>query len=102
MTYVSTPKEIETWVSEFAALSNIKYNSQGGYKRKGVIVSFAQWYICECKRKELSRNQKVAKAEAMKHRQEHHDTHAANAEVIDKIIYYPTSAIKKQTVKVKW
>jgi hypothetical protein len=44
---VSTPKEIETWVSEFAASSNIKYNSQGGYKRKGVKVSFAQWYICE-------------------------------------------------------
>ena len=82
---VSTPKEIETWVSEFAASSNIKYNSQGGYKRKGVRVSFAQWYICECKRKELSRNQKEAKAEAMKRRQERHDTHAANAEVIDKI-----------------
>ncbi|XP_028412191.1 uncharacterized protein LOC114535014 [Dendronephthya gigantea] len=82
---VSTPKEIEKWVSQFAASSNIKYNSQGGYKRKGVRVSFAQWYICECKRKTLSRNQKEAKAEAMKRRQERHCTHAANAETTDKI-----------------
>ena len=68
---LSTPKEIERWVSEFAASSNIKYNSQGGYKRKGVRVSFAQWYICECKRKELSKNLKEAKSEALKRRHHH-------------------------------
>jgi hypothetical protein len=82
---LSTPKEIEGWVSEFAASSNIKYNCQGGYKRKGVRVSFAQWYICECKRKELSTNQKEAKREAIKRRQKRHGTHAANSEDIDTI-----------------
>lgn len=82
---LSTPKEIEKWVSDFAASSNIKYNSQGGYKRKGVRVLFAQWYICECKRKELSRKQKEAKEEAMKRRQNRHGTHAANVEASEKI-----------------
>ena len=94
---VSIPKEIETWVSEFAASSNIKYNSQGGYKRKGVKVSFAQWYICECKRKELSRNQKEAKAEAMKRRQERHMTlMLLMPRSLTRSIYYLTSAIKNR------
>ena len=93
---LTTPKEIDRWVSEFAASSNIKYNSQGGYKRKGVRVSFAQWYICECKRKELSKNQKEAKNEAIKRRQKRHGTHAANSKVTDEI-HLPSKIRDKKT-----
>ena len=82
---MSTPTEVQRWVSEFAASSNIKYNSQGGYKRKDVRVLFAQWYICEFKRKELSKKQKEAKSEAIKRRQKRNGTHAANSEAIDEI-----------------
>lgn len=53
---LSTQKEFERWVSDFAASSNIKYNIQGGYKRKGVKVIFAPWYNCQCKRKKLRKN----------------------------------------------
>ena len=94
---LSTPKEIERWVSEFSASSNIKYNSQGGYKRKGVRVSFAQWYICECKRKELSKNLKEAKSEALKRRQKRHGTHAANSKVTDEIHLLSNIRDKKKT-----
>ena len=81
---LSSPKGLR-WVSDFAVSSNIKYNTQGGYKRKGVKVLFAQWYICECKRKPLSRKQKEAKEEAKKRKQKRYGTHVANIEVSDKI-----------------
>ena len=82
---MSSPKEIEKWVSDLAVSSNIKYNTQGGYRRKGVKVLFAQWYICECKRKPLSRKQQQAKEEAKIRKQKRYGTHASNIKVSDKI-----------------
>ena len=82
---ISSPKEIEKWVSALAVSSNIKYNTQGGYRRKGVKVLFAQWYICECKRKPLSRKQQQAKEEAKRRKQKRYGTHASNIVVSDKI-----------------
>ena len=52
--HLSTKEEVKQWVSEFAASSNIKYNTQAGCRRKGIKVIFAQWYICQCKQKKAN------------------------------------------------
>ncbi len=98
---LSTAKELEAWVSDFAVSSNIKYNTQGGYRRKGVKLLFAQWYICECKRKPLSRKQKEAKEEAQKRRQQRHGTHAANIEVLANLHLLSNTRDKKTDCQSK-
>ena len=54
---------------------NIKYNAQGGYKRKGVKVIYARWYICQCKRKKITKKQVAAKEAAPKRNEKRHRTH---------------------------
>ena len=44
----------------------LKYNAQGGYKRKRVKVIYARWYICQCKRKKITKKQEAAKEAALK------------------------------------
>ena len=51
----TTKEDVNQWLQQFTTSSNIKYNAQGGYKRKGVKVIYARWYICQCKRKKLTR-----------------------------------------------
>ena len=103
---LSTKKEVKQWVSEFAASSNIKYNTQGGYKRKGTKVIFAQWYICQCIQKKLSKQQQVEKDEVLKCKQKCHGTHASNAENSEKIQLLSnlcdkkTDCQSKMTVKI--
>jgi len=48
---ITTKEDVDQWLQQFTTSSNIKYNAQGGYKRKGVKVIYARWYICQCKRK---------------------------------------------------
>lgn len=49
---VTCPEDVAGWLETFTASSNIKYNQKcGGHAKTGKRVSFAQWYICQCKRK---------------------------------------------------
>ena len=43
---ITSKEEVDQWLHQFAASSNIKYNAKDGYKRKGVKVVYARWYIC--------------------------------------------------------
>lgn len=72
---VTSKEEVDQWLHQFAAKSNIKYNAQGGYKRKGVKVVYARWYICQCKRKKLTKKQEAEKEAAKKRKEKRHGTH---------------------------
>ena len=53
---VTCKEEVDNWLSKLAISSNIKYSRESGGRirsRKG--VSFARWYICQCKRKKLTK-----------------------------------------------
>ena len=66
VSHITTKEDVDHWLQQFTASSNIKYNAQGGYKRKGVKVIYAQWYICQCKRKKLTKKQVTEKEAALK------------------------------------
>lgn len=44
----------------------MKYNAQAGYKRKGVKVVYARWYVRQCKLKKLTKKQEAEKEAAKK------------------------------------
>ena len=75
---VTSKEEVDQWLHQFAASSNIKYNAQGGYKRKGVKVVYARWYICQCKRKKLTKKQEAEKEAAKKRKEKRHGIHKEN------------------------
>ncbi|KAL9977493.1 hypothetical protein ACROYT_G014901 [Oculina patagonica] len=52
----------------------------GGRAQSGKKVSFARWYICQCKRKKLTKKQEAAKAEAQKKKQFQKQPHPMNTE----------------------
>ena len=59
---VTCKDDVDIWLSKLATSSNIKYNMEsGGRSRTGKRVSFARWYICQCKRKKLTKKQESAK-----------------------------------------
>ena len=72
---ITTKEEVNQWLQQFTTSSNIKYNAQGGYKRKGVKVIYARWYICQCKRKKITKKQVAAKEAALKRNEKRHRTH---------------------------
>ena len=59
---VTNKDEVLKWKKAFLELSNVRYNTRQGTKRKGKTVMFAQWYICQCKRKVLTKRQEEVKA----------------------------------------
>ena len=76
---ITSKEEVDQWLHQFAASSNIKYNANGGYKRKGVKVVYARWYICQCKRKNLTKKQAAEKEAAKKRKEKRHGTHKENS-----------------------
>ena len=99
---VTSEAEVKKWVSELALSSNIKYNSQGGYKRKGVKVLFSRWYICQCKRKKLTKKQQDAKTNAIQKRRNGFKTNRSNCEEGDAQFHLLTGLeTRKLNVSVK-
>ena len=71
---ITTKEDVDQWLQQFIS-SNIKYNAQAGYKRKGVKVIYARWYICQCKRKKLTKKASGSKGGSTeKKRKEAQDT----------------------------
>jgi len=74
-------EEVDNWLSKLAISSNIKYNTEsGGRTRSGKRVSFARWYICQCKRKKLTKKQEAAKRKAQEKKQLQKQSHPMNTE----------------------
>ena len=75
---ITSKEDIEQWLHQFSVSSNIKYNAQAGYRRKGVKVVYARWYICQCKRKKLTKKQAMEKEAARKRKEKRYGTHKEN------------------------
>ena len=75
---ITSKEDIDQWLHQFSVSSNIKYNAQAGYKRKGVKVVYARWYICQCKRKKLTKKQAMEKEAAKKRKEKRYGTHKEN------------------------
>ena len=61
--------DVDHWLQQFSVSSNMKYNAQIGYKRKGVKVVYARWYICQCKHRKLTKKEEGEKEAAKKRRE---------------------------------
>ena len=94
---VTSAEQVKTWVSELASTSNIKYNTRGGYQRKGVRVLLSKWYICQCQRKKLTKKQQEAKTLVMKKRQQKLGTNPQNTLVNDAELHLLSTARDKKT-----
>ena len=78
---VTCKEEVDNWMTKLASSSNIKYNTEsGGRTRTGKRVSFARWYICQCKRKKLTKKQDAAKRKAQLKKQLQRQSHPMNNE----------------------
>ena len=78
---ITCKEEVDNWLSKLAISSNIKYNTEsGGRTRSGKRVSFARWYICQCKRKKLTKKQEAAKRKAQEKKQLQKQSHPMNTE----------------------
>ena len=75
---ITSKEDIDQWLHQFSVSSNIKYNAKAGYKRKGVKVVYARWYICQCKRKKLTKKQAMEKEAARKRKEKRNGTHKEN------------------------
>ena len=75
---ITSKEDIEQWLHQFSVSSNIKYNAHAGYRRKGVKVLYARWYICHCKRKKLTKKQAMEKEAARKRKEKRYGTHKEN------------------------
>lgn len=91
---VTSAEQVKTWVSELASTSNIKYVTQGGYRRKGVKVLLSKWYICQCQRKKLTKKQQEAKNRTLKKRQVKLGTNSQN---VDAELHLLSTARDKKT-----
>ena len=62
--------DVDHWLQQFSVSSNMKYNAQIGYKRKGVKVVYARWYIKLTKKqegeKETAKKRREKRKEALK------------------------------------
>ena len=65
---ITNKDDVLKWKKALCERSNIRYNTRQGTKRKGKTVSFAQWYICQCERKKLTKKQQEAKAQVQERR----------------------------------
>ena len=77
---ITTKEDVNQWLQQVTTSSNVKYNAQGGYKRKGVKLIYARWYICQCKHKKLTKKQVAAKEAALKRKEKRHRTHKDNSD----------------------
>ena len=75
---ITSKEDVDQWLHQFSVSSNIKYNAQAGYKRKGVKVVYAHWYICQCKCKKLTKKQAMEKKAARKRQEKTYGTHKEN------------------------
>ena len=94
---ITTKEDVDQWLQQFTTSSNIKYNAQGGYKRKGVKVIYARWYICQCKRKKLTKKQVAAKEAALKRKEKRHRTHKDNSDKEGCKLHLLSKAREKKT-----
>lgn len=92
---VTTETEVKQWVSELSLSSSIKYNSQGGYKRKGVKVLLSRWYICQCKKKKLTKKQQDAQKIANQKRRNKLKTNPNNSSQEDAQLH-PLSGVRNK------
>ena len=97
VSHITTKEDVDHWLQQFTASSNIKYNTQGGYKQKGVKVIYAQWYICQCKRKKLTKKQVTEKEAALKRKQKRHGTHKDNSGMEGCDLHLLSKAREKKT-----
>jgi len=76
---IACKEDVDKWLSKLATSSNIKYNTEsGGHARKGKRVLFAGQYICQCKRKKLTKKQEDAKKKAQQRKQLRRQAHPMN------------------------
>ena len=75
---ITSKDDIDQWLHQFSVSSNIKYNAQAGYKRRGVKVVYVRWYICQCKRKKLTKKQAMEKEAARKRKEKRYAMHKEN------------------------
>ena len=76
---IACKEDVDKWLSKLATSSNIKYNTEsGGHARKGKRVLFAGQYICQCKRKKLTKRQEDAKKKAQQRKQLRRQAHPMN------------------------
>ena len=94
---ITTKEDVNQWLQQFTTSSNIKYNAQGGYKRKGVKVIYARWYICQCKRNKLTKKQVAAKEAALKRKEKRHRTHKDNSDKEGCKLHLLSKAREKKT-----
>ena len=67
---IACKEDVDKWLSKLGTSSNIKYNTETwGHARKGKRVLFAGQYICQCKRKKLTKKQEDAKKKAQQRKQ---------------------------------
>ena len=97
VSHITTKEDVDHWLQQFTASSNIKYNAQGGYKRKGVKFIYAQWYICQCKCKKLTKKQVTEKEAALKRKQKRHGTHKDNSGMEGCDLHLLSKAREKKT-----
>ena len=80
---ITSKDDLHTWLQWFTTSSNIKYNVQGGLKWKGVKVIYVQWFICQCKRKKLTKKLKLTscreRGSSSKKRKETYGTQKGNS-----------------------
>ena len=94
---ITTKEDVNQWLQQFTTSSNIKSNAQGGYKRKGVKVIYARWYICQCKHKKLTKKQVAAKEAALKRKEKRHRTHKDNSDKEGCQLHLLSKAREKKT-----
>ena len=99
---ITTKEDVDQWLQQFTTSSNIKYNAQGGYKRKGVKVIYARWYICQCKRKKITKKPVATKEAALKRNEKRHRTHKTTVTRTDaSCTCYQKQEKRKQIVRAK-
>ena len=75
---ITSKEDIDQWLHQFSVSSNIKYNAQAGYKRKGLKIVYARWYICQCKCKKITKKQAMEKEAARKRKEKRYGSHKEN------------------------
>ena len=77
---VTHKDDVDIWLSKLTTPSNIKYNMEsGGRSRTGKQVSFARWYICQCKRKKLTKKTRSGQKKVQHKKQLQRQAHPMNS-----------------------
>ena len=101
---ITSKEDIDQWLHQFSGSSNIKYNSQAGYKRKEVKVVYACWYICQCKCKKLTKSKQWKKRLQGKGKRRGMGRIRKTLDVMKRMVStcFPEQEIRRQTEIVRW